>query len=100
MYTVPLADLRDILLYPLSRVHKNGKLEEERVTPIEAVVQSNLLNSTNNRTPGTCLATMAYVYKCAVCATIFSTVRPVSNFMELHTLPLAACSYALLPWCM
>ena len=43
---------------------------------------------------------MAYVYAaCAVCVTIFSTggkFRPVSTFMELHTLTLAARSYALL----
>ena len=37
----------------------------------------------------------------AGCLTIFSTVQyfqPVSNFTELHALPLAACSYALLIW--
>ena len=40
---------------------------------------------------------MAYVY--AACVTIFSTggkFQPVLNFMELHTLTLVACSYALL----
>ena len=36
---------------------------------------------------------------CAVCVTIFITGSkfcPVSNFMELHALALAACSYVLL----
>ena len=43
---------------------------------------------------GLCLAV------CPVCVTIFSTgseFRPVSNFTKLHTLTLAARSYALLP---
>ena len=48
----------------------------------------------------TCLATMAYVNAaCTVCVTIFSTggkFQPVSNFTQLHALPLAARSYALL----
>ena len=38
-------------------------------------------------------------HSCAVLATILSTggkFRPVSNCMQLHTLTLAACSYALL----
>ena len=43
---------------------------------------------------------MAYVYTaCTIRATIFSAgsiFRPASNFMELHTLTLAARSYALL----
>ena len=43
---------------------------------------------------------MDYVYPaCAVHVTTFSTgdnFRPVSNFTELHTLTLAACSYVLL----
>jgi len=47
-----------------------------------------------------CLATMAYVYAaCAVHVTIFSTSgksHPISHFTELHTLTLAARSYALL----
>ena len=50
--------------------------------------------------PVTCLATVAYVYSaCAVHVTIFSSggkFWPVSNFTELHTLTLAAHSYALL----
>ena len=50
--------------------------------------------------PVTSLATMAYVYAaCAVRVTIFSTggkFQPVSNCTELHTLTLAARSYALL----
>ena len=45
------------------------------------------------------LATMAYMYTaCPVRVTIFSTggkFQPVSNFTELHTLTLAARSYAL-----
>ena len=64
------------------------------------VVWSTLLNCTKNRTLCHVLATMAYVYTaCAVHVTIFSTTgkfRPISNFMELHALTLAARSYALL----
>ena len=44
---------------------------------------------------------MAYMSKQydRTCVTIFNTVfQPVSNFTELHALPLAACSYALLIW--
>ena len=47
---------------------------------------------------------MAYVYmcthSCVVRVTAFRTgrkFRPVSNFMELHTLTQDACSYAVLP---
>ena len=36
----------------MSRVHKNRRLENERVTPIEARSPSKLLNRTKNRTPG------------------------------------------------
>ena len=46
-----------------------------------------------------CLAKTAYVYAaCAVHVTILVLViiRPVSHFTELHTLTLAARSYALL----
>ena len=45
---------------------------------------------------------MAYINTvCTGRVTIFSTgskFRPVSNFMYLHALPLAACSYALLTY--
>ena len=38
--------------YTVTRAHKNGRLEEERVTPIEARSRAKLLNRTKNRTPG------------------------------------------------
>ena len=49
-----------------------------------------------------CLATMAYISLHSMCSTshvtVFSTgsnIRPVCNFMELHTLTQATHSYAL-----
>ena len=62
------------------------------------------MNCTKNTTPGHLCAQqqciMAYVNAaCAGRVTIFSTggkVRPGSNFTQLHTLTLAARSYALL----
>ena len=54
----------------IPRAHKNGQLEYERVTPIEApIVQSKSLNCTKNRTPGhvlsknvSCLPNMPSMY--------------------------------------
>ena len=40
-----------------ARVHKNGRLEEERVTPIEVHSPVKMIEPYQNRTPGTCLAT-------------------------------------------
>ena len=56
--------------------HKNGQLEEERVTPTEARSQVKLLDSTKNKTPGVCFATMATsMHSYAVRVTIFSMVQ-------------------------
>ena len=57
------------------RAYKNGRLEE-RVTPTEARSQVKLLNSTKNKTPGLCFATMATsTHSYAVRVTIFSMVQ-------------------------
>ena len=53
-----------------------------------------LLNHTKNGTPGHVLSNNGYA-ACAVHVTVFSAageVRPVTNFMELHALTLAARS--------
>ena len=67
--------------YAQARAHKNGRLEQERVTPI---VRVEFPASTKIRTLVTCTLSNINVYTaCAVCVTIFSTGRkfcPVSIF--------------------
>ena len=60
------------------------------------------MNSTKNRHLVMCLATMAYVTSsCAVCVTILVPVVNSDrlNFMELHVLTQATCSYVLIVEC-
>ena len=72
------------------RAHKNG----QHVTPIEAHSPVKIIELL--LTPGTCLATTAYVYtqlhSCALCVTIYvysnSSITPtVSNFRSYTLLP-------------
>ena len=62
-----------------SRAHKNGRLEEERVTPIETRSLGKIF--TKNRTPGTCLATCvcAAVHMCIIISSTDGKFRPVWN---------------------
>ena len=62
-----------------TRAHKNGRLEKEHVTPIEARSLGK-----ENRTPGHVLSNNGLCI-CSVCVTIFSTgskFRPVSNLQS------------------
>ena len=62
-------------------MQKNGQLEEDRVTAMEARSQSKLLNHTKNRTPGMCLATcLRSTHGCAY-VTIFSIGGKFWNFV-------------------
>ena len=83
-------------------MHKNGRLEEERVTLIEACSPVKSIEPYYKYVehPVTCLATMAYVYTQlrSTCYYFFSTGSKfwlVSNFTELHALTLATYTLSL-----
>ena len=82
-----------------ARVHKNGRLEQERVTPIEAHSPVKIIELKIEH-PFTCLATMPYVCSMSSMCTIFSTGGKfwlVLNFTELHALTLATHSWVTDP---
>ena len=75
------------------RAHKNGRLEWECVTPIEAHSLGVLKIEHWSRA---CLATLTFYAACTVHVTIFSTggkFRPVSIFTQLHALTLVTRSW-------
>ena len=78
----------------MSRAHKTRWLEEERVIPVEAHSPVKMIEIEH---PGTCLATMAYVYVqlCSMCYYFYydPIILTGFKFTELHTLTLAACFY-------
>ena len=96
VHSPAIAILQDRTAY--TRAHKNGWLEQECITPIEARTPVKIIKIEHMIT---CLATMAYVYAaaCTIPVTIFSAgskFQLVSNFTELHTLTVATRAYVFL----
>ena len=79
--TVACVDLNNNLAYGrVKSKYKNGWLEKECVTPIEAHSLVNIIPKIEH--PVTCLATMAYVYV-QLCAVLFLVLAVNSEWFQI-----------------